>query len=319
MLRCDMLEKEDGNTEEVQAPLKISYPKKYWWVLLIALPITLAVIKEAPDLAKLFRASAEPAMQKGTINIGSMVFINSMSVIESQYEKAHGQPLKDEDVKQKFERASTLAEEGSYKDAIALLEEIAPKADVPAIFNNLGSLHAQLGDVAQARMDFGKAAEKDAKDEISKINVQALDELPLNLLAKENGGQVLLAPNDDWLKTIDGNEESSGLIFHSGQSAVYAFKDERPATFDAFAVLIPQSGNNVKEFELLAGNESPTGEFRSIGKFTVVNAKFMKSPYQEFKFPPVTAKYFKVLLLSSYHFNDWIELYEFRLSGRLQK
>jgi hypothetical protein len=90
--------------------------------------------------------------------------------------------------------------------------------------------------------------------------------------------------------TIDGNE-SSGVSLTADDSVVYAFKNERLATFDTFAVLIPGRGENVKEFELLAGNDSPTGDFDSIGKFTTVNAKVIKSPYQEFKFPPVTAKY----------------------------
>jgi tetratricopeptide (TPR) repeat protein len=227
--------------------------------------------------------------------------------------------LKDQAVKDKFERASGLAKQGNYKEAIALLEEIAPKADVAAIANNLGVLRAKVGDLAGAQRDFESAAAKDPKDPVAKANADALDKLPSNLLAKENGGQVILAPNDEWLKTIDGKEEGAGVKFHTDQWAVFAFKNEQPATFDTFALLIPSSGSNVKEFELLAGNESPTGEFHSIGKFTAVNAKSFKFPYQEFKFSPVTAKYLKVLLISTYHFNGWIELFEFRLFGHLKK
>jgi hypothetical protein len=58
--------------------------------------------------------------------------------------------------------------------------------------------------------------------------------------------------------------------------------------------------NNVKEFELLQGNESPTGFFQSIGKFQTQNVKLFENPYQEFKFSPVTAKYLKVKILSTY-------------------
>jgi hypothetical protein len=74
----------------------------------------------------------------------------------------------------------------------------------------------------------------------------------------------------------------------------------------------------VREFELLAGNDSPTGKFDSIGKFKTTNAKFIKSPYQEIKFPPVTAKYLQVQLISSWSpFRD-VEVYQFRLFGRLE-
>src|SRR2546429_2483953 len=51
------------------------------------------------------------------------------------------------------------------------------------------------------------------------------------------------------------------------------------------------------EFELLVANDAPNGTFRSIGKFQTSNAKMMSTGgWQDFKFPPVTAKYLKVRL-----------------------
>jgi hypothetical protein len=141
----------------------------------------------------------------------------------------------------------------------------------------------------------------------------------INLLDPKNGGQIVVATKDDWLKTIDGNE-SNEILIDVNEWAVFAFKGERPAIFDTFAVLIPGKGDNVKEIELLAG-DSPAGEFTSIGKFTTVNAKFVKAPYQEFKFPPVTAKYLKVVPLSAWSHDVWkfFKIYEFRLFGRLKE
>jgi hypothetical protein len=74
---------------------------------------------------------------------------------------------------------------------------------------------------------------------------------------------------------------------------------------------------NVKEFELLQGNESPTGSFQSIGKFQTQNVKLFEKPYQEFKFSPVTAKYLKVRILSTYDFpHPWV--FQFQLFGVLR-
>lgn len=140
---------------------------------------------------------------------------------------------------------------------------------------------------------------------------------PINLLSPKNGGQVIVATSDDWLKTIDGSE--SAKEFPWEEWAIYAFKDERPATFDTFAVLIPGQGPNLRQFELLAGNDSATGKFDSIGKFTTTNAKFIKSPYQEFKFPPVTAKYLKVQLISGWRDYTPANIYQFRLFGLLKE
>jgi hypothetical protein len=138
------------------------------------------------------------------------------------------------------------------------------------------------------------------------------------LLDPKKGGQVVAGTNDGWLRTIDGRENYY-IEFGLDDWAVYAFKDQRPATFDTFAVLIPSKGNNVKEFELLAGNDSPTGNFDSIDTFTTTNAKLFKSPYQEFKFPPVTAKYLKVQLKSGWDDNTRARVFQFRLFGRLKE
>ncbi len=128
---------------------------------------------------------------------------------------------------------------------------------------------------------------------------------------------MLVSSGDNWHRTIDGDENSSGTSCE-GAEAIFAFKDEQPATFETFSVLIPNTGINLKELELAAGNDSPTGQFRSIGKFQTQNVKFMKSPYQEFKFPAVTAKYLKVKLLSG-HGNSCFFVYELQLLGTLQK
>jgi hypothetical protein len=140
----------------------------------------------------------------------------------------------------------------------------------------------------------------------------------INLLDPKNGGQVLVETSDSWLQTIDGTETEKE--FHLNEWAVFAFKDERPATFDTFAVLIPgQDEYNMREFELWAGNDSPTGKFDSIGKFTTTNAKFVKSPYQEYKFPPATAKYLRVVLLSGWNSSTSAKVYQIRLVGRLNQ
>ncbi len=143
----------------------------------------------------------------------------------------------------------------------------------------------------------------------------------INLLSSKNGGQILAATSDQWLKTIDG-EQNDFAFYESNLGAktegVYAFEDERPAQFDTFTVLILETrDSNLKDFELLWGNESATGKFHSIGKFQTQNMKLFRTPYQEFKFPPVTAKYLKVRLLSTWVY-ALIDAREFQLWGSLQ-
>jgi hypothetical protein len=87
----------------------------------------------------------------------------------------------------------------------------------------------------------------------------------INLLAAENGGQVLVGSSGSWRYANDDNEESEAIIVNRDipiPEAVFGFRDERPASFDVFTVLILETdGSNLADFELLAGNESPTGSF----------------------------------------------------------
>ena len=136
----------------------------------------------------------------------------------------------------------------------------------------------------------------------------------VDLLAQSNGGQLLAAPNDEWLKLNDGAADRATT--YSGEG-VWGFKDGKPATFDSFEVLIPgQDQYNLKDFELLVGDEGPTGAFRSIGQFTTQNMKMMQSAYQRFTFAPVTAKYLKVVFKTD-HGGGYIAAYDLRLFGTL--
>ncbi len=67
------------------------YPKKYWWLVLVIVPLVAALIGIVPSLLK---GPAPP----GTIQIhntefsGDLLFAN-IEVILSQYERIHGEPL----------------------------------------------------------------------------------------------------------------------------------------------------------------------------------------------------------------------------------
>jgi len=123
----------------------------------------------------------------------------------------------------------------------------------------------------------------------------------MNLLSSANGGHLMAAPNDSWRYAIDDNVDAWEYIQAGTGDGVYAFRDERAATFDTFMMLIPDtSGLNVKDFELLVGNDTPLGTFRSIGQFQTKNIRLYPSPWQEFKFEAVRARYFKLHVLSAW-------------------
>jgi hypothetical protein len=135
----------------------------------------------------------------------------------------------------------------------------------------------------------------------------------LNLLASDNGGTIVAASSDMWASAIDGYEDPRGVV--SGE-AVFAFRDERAALFDTFTVLVSAAGGFfLRDFELFAGNGSPTGPFESLGTYRTRDIKLFKTPYQEFTFSAVRAKYLKVRAIANHAGTAHIAVTEFQLWG----
>ncbi|MGE0152909.1 MAG: VWA domain-containing protein [Reyranellaceae bacterium] len=142
----------------------------------------------------------------------------------------------------------------------------------------------------------------------------------INLLSKANGGALLAAPFAGWEKVIERPEEYVGIdsVDYTHQvpsEAVFGFRGDRAATFDKFAILVPQSyDRNPRRIEILAGDDLG-GEFRSLGLFETQNIRFKASPYQEFALPETTARYLKVRLVET-HGGRPLYLYPIKLFGK---
>jgi hypothetical protein len=142
----------------------------------------------------------------------------------------------------------------------------------------------------------------------------------MNLLSPANGGHLMAAPDKSWQHAIDDDGENWQYIQARNGDGVYAFRNEQAATFDTFRMLIADTSDlNVKEFELLAGNESPTGAFESIGTFQTQNIRLYPSPWQEFTFSTVRARYLKVHVISAWGagWNGSPKVVEWQLLGTL--
>jgi hypothetical protein len=136
----------------------------------------------------------------------------------------------------------------------------------------------------------------------------------IDLLAAANGAHLVRAPHENWMQPIDGSE---AWDYITGDEAVYAFKDEKPATFDTFAMLITETRAwNIKTFELLTASTSPAGPFESLGTFETQNVRLFPSPWQKFTFPPVRARYLKVKVLALHRPAGPTQIEQWQLLGR---
>ena len=111
----------------------------------------------------------------------------------------------------------------------------------------------------------------------------------------------MAAPNDSWRFAID--DDTTGWQYPAGRErdGVYAFKRRAAGHLrHLHDVDHGHDGINIKEFELLVGNEAPLGAFDSIGRFQTQNIRLYPSPWQEFKFQPVRARFLKLHVISAW-------------------
>jgi hypothetical protein len=269
------------------------------------------------------------------------VFIGNITVIESQYVQFYGAPPP-VDVKQLIAQAIELANNQQNERALEAFNKIPADMRVPALWSDLGVVFERLNDVASARAAYQSALAKDPGFTLAKSNLARLENAAapvvaaaaksvsavaatsandVNLLAPEEGGQLLAAPSESWRKITSGKEDD-WIEIRTGtdadSDAVYAFKDKKPARFHKLTVLISGSNDyNPKDVDVLAGNEGPKGSFAPVGKCTLTNRLLFETRYQECELPPTTARYVKLKVLSSYHFNAWAHVPQIRLFGRL--
>jgi len=84
-------------------------------------------------------------------------FIFDASLVDQEYLRYYGKASESRVPLGQFERAVGLARQRSFAEAADLLESVSRQAAVPAVFNNLGVLYAELNDWQRAESAFREA------------------------------------------------------------------------------------------------------------------------------------------------------------------
>jgi hypothetical protein len=154
-----------------------SYPRKYWWVVVVAVPIIVAAIAVVPGLVKSSDgADAAPVTTiTGDHNTVSFdysthnTFVTNVALIAREYEAQTGQPLA-ADLKRQIEHAVKAALANDHAESIRLFEQVATSVPVPAVFHNLGVEYHKVQNTAASEKAFERAKAKiaDAKADAAK-------------------------------------------------------------------------------------------------------------------------------------------------------
>ena len=167
-----MSDEEQEMAPSEEGARKVSYPQKYWWLILVALPLALAAIKLVPDLVSDGRKNG-PAGDHNLVVNGSNNILNSdlstktyvinLAAIEKEYAEIKREPLQDEELKQEIERAVALLNEGKAKESAAAFEALNRKLALPSLQTDLGVAYQKSGDTRAASRAFAQALEQDPK------------------------------------------------------------------------------------------------------------------------------------------------------------
>jgi hypothetical protein len=227
-------------------------------------------------------------------------YVGTLTIINNEYQRSNsGESLSSSDlqhIKELIDAATTRDPE----QARAAFNQLSEKAR--AAYEGAYPLaKGNLSSPGELTSGASTTPRETKPSTVATDRISAPARTEVNLLSPEQGGQAVVVPSGEWLKAISGKDGEWASGAGAGQEAVYAFKDERPATFWKFAILVTGSDYHLpKDIELLVADDSPTGIFRSIGKITVTDALIVKMPYQEYPLPETTAKYVKIKILSNY-------------------
>src|SRR5882724_556467 len=167
--------------------------RKYWWLV----PVTAALGLLA------WTVTGPEWSRPRTGNASDMKplpgYVMSYATVTQEYLRFNGKPLNDEALAAQFNQAAQLMAKRDYGSAAQLLEEVAKKAAVPAIFNNLGVVYLAQNDRGNAVNAFREALSRDIEYQQVRQNMDRMKELGFDntgpLLREIEGNNTLLLAN----------------------------------------------------------------------------------------------------------------------------
>jgi hypothetical protein len=159
------------NKLDIKRSRTVDYSKKYWWVGVIAVPLLLFVLTRLLP-------------EKKDSGPNSLMYVNNLTLIQTQFLQVMGQPLSDPKLTSLIEQAVQLGERGEYQLSIPLYEQAVAQAPIPALLNNLGVQYVRAQEIELARKRFEQALQQDPNYEAARKNLGFLTAIRLAESAK---------------------------------------------------------------------------------------------------------------------------------------
>ncbi|MEM8659287.1 MAG: tetratricopeptide repeat protein, partial [Pseudomonadota bacterium] len=158
-----------------------AYPKKYWWLVLVAVPIILALLALLPNLLSNGGDTDSTPSAGHHISIAGSTVGGDVQIVGSQviYQQlANSSEDKDElaETEASIERAYNLLSAGFYAEALPLFDELAKRLQSAEAYNNAGALYLATDQSEQAEAAFREGLAIEPNSDALRLNLAQLYE-----------------------------------------------------------------------------------------------------------------------------------------------
>ena len=192
-------------------------PKKYWWLVGIAVPVAVATIGIVPQLIPTDGGGETFYVDVVGSQFNGKVAFNNVTIVEAQTRQQLGIELPEEIV-ETLRKALELSQARNFSEAIPALESVAKAAPVPAVFNNLGAAYLAIGNKERAISSFKKALSAAPDQEAARFNLKRTEEIPEKIGEEIEPNNEILNPNTVLLET-----QIKGTVNEGGDVDYFAF------------------------------------------------------------------------------------------------
>ena len=289
------------------------YPRKYWWLVLVAVPIVIALIQYRP-------------WQDRTSASGTSISFDDVSIIVNEAAQT-GAALNEELVNQ-LKQAVERSHEGQHDAAAATIEKVRASssqvAELPSLLVNLADEYRHAGKENEARQAYQTVLKKDPTNErildgLSRLPNALLEGLALVNFTSEAYFTVNVSQGGPGASNVvDGNPNSAWVSGNGELPQTFVFALPAHALISEISFNNPGYGNpdrNAKDIEISVSPQSATSGFVVVT--TAVLAKNDIGQGITLK-SPTFGRWIKVRILTNYGSKAATSLGDVSVSGKFR-
>ncbi len=297
-----------------------SYPKRYWWLVLVVVPIVGALIQYQPWKRASGQSAASTSVS-GNQFLGS-AFIGNVSLVVNEAQKAGAalDPALVENLKEAVESSKSRNHDAAIAKIEAVRAGSSTVRDLPSLVNNLGVEYISAGRLDQARTTFEEVLAKDPGNKTAWAGLGQLPDHPIaplkvvNYSSRYGAGPLGYyraedvvdgAPNSYWLSAPDATLPHSFVIELPVHAVISEVSFNNPTFKDGKYA--------AKEIALSFSQQSATSGFENVVKATLTQGEIGQGVSVK---PTSNARWLKLRILTNYGDPSMTSLGDISVVGR---